>query len=61
MHALLYQLVERNNCIANNSIFLALVQISILVFENNLMHATEIIEGMIDKYLNVFLNLDLYE
>lgn len=50
MHALLYELIERNNCRANNNI-----QKSILVLENDLTYAGEVIEGMIDKYLNVFL------
>lgn len=55
MHALLYELIEWNNCRANNSIFLALIQKSILVLENDLTYAGEVIEGMIDKYLKVFL------
>lgn len=61
MHALLYQLIRRKNCVANNSIFLALIQKSIYVLENDLTYINEVIEGTIDKYLNVFLNLDLYK
>lgn len=61
MHVLLYQLIERKNCIANNSILLALIQKSILVLENDLTYATEVIEVLTGKYLNVFLNLALYK
>lgn len=58
MHALLYQLIGKNRT-ANNIIFLALIQKSILVLENDLTYASEVIEGMIGKYLNTFLNVDL--
>lgn len=57
----MYQLIKRKNCVANNSIFLALIQKSIRVLENDLTYINEVNEGTIDKYLNVFLNLDLYE
>lgn len=53
--------IDRNNSLANNNIFLILIQKSIPVLESNLIYAQKVIEGVINVFLNVFLNLDTYE